>query len=131
MPRLDRQCVSRYRRLRGLSQRKLAFELGYKRSKIEWWERRNTKVTWEAADALARALKVPVNYLLKFKTEFNGEKLRELRTARGLRRKGLAAAIQCNRHSVQHWELGKHKPHKIFIEALAKFFNVPVEELTG
>lgn len=55
-----------------------------------------------------------------------GNKLRTLRIAKGLTQKELGEKIYCGDTTISAWELGRHRPD---YELLAKFFEVPVEEL--
>ena len=57
------------------------------------------------------------------------EKLRKLRTERGLSQQELADAIFVSHSAVAKWENGLGLPSNASLEALAAFFGVPVAEL--
>lgn len=60
-----------------------------------------------------------------------GEKIRELRTRRGLSVTGLAAELDVSRQTVINWEKGKSVPSPELMYSLCKFFNVGIEQLIG
>ena len=57
------------------------------------------------------------------------EKLRKLRTERGLSQQELADGVFVSRSAVAKWENGLGLPSEASREALAAFFSVPIEEL--
>jgi putative transcriptional regulator len=55
--------------------------------------------------------------------------VRELRTARGLSQRELAAAVGVSRQTVNAIETGRYLPSLPLAIALARFFGVTVEEV--
>ena len=60
-----------------------------------------------------------------------GERLKELRTEHKLGQVELAAKIQVSKGIISLWENGKREPTLSYLIALADFFNVSLDELTG
>ncbi len=60
--------------------------------------------------------------------EFN-EKLQELRKQRGLTQEELAEAIFVSRTAISKWESGRGYPNIDSLKAIAKFFEVTIDEL--
>ena len=60
--------------------------------------------------------------------EFN-EKLQELRKRKGLTQEQLANALYVSRTAVSKWESGRGYPNMESLKALAKFFDVSIDEL--
>ena len=60
--------------------------------------------------------------------EFN-EKLHQLRKQRGLTQEELAEALFVSRTAVSKWEQGKGYPNIESLKAIAKFFDVTIDEL--
>lgn len=62
-------------------------------------------------------------------TDF-GNKLRALRTSKGLTQEDLARKVNLSRSTISHWELIRTPTYKQ-LAALAEALGVPVQELTG
>ena len=60
-----------------------------------------------------------------------GERIRELRTEKGLSAKALAKQIEVSDASIIDWENNKHEIKAECIIKLAKFFNVSADYLLG
>lgn len=60
-----------------------------------------------------------------------GEKIRELRTSKGLSVSGLARELDVSRQSVINWEKGKSVPSPELLYSLCNFFNIGIEQLIG
>ena len=60
--------------------------------------------------------------------EFN-EKLQELRKQKGLTQEELAEILFVSRTAVSKWESGRGYPNIDSLKAIAKFFQVTVDEL--
>ena len=60
-----------------------------------------------------------------------GEHLKELRTERGIGQVELAAKIQASKGIISLWENGKREPTLSYLIALAEFFGISLDELTG
>ena len=58
-----------------------------------------------------------------------GERLQELRRARGMTQEDFAAQLKVSRQAVSKWETGTADPSTSNLLALAKLFGVPAEEL--
>lgn len=58
-----------------------------------------------------------------------GEKIRELRKAKGLSQNQLAEEIESVQALVSAWEIGKCDPHIFSCIMLADFFNISLDEL--
>lgn len=67
------------------------------------------------------------------KSEFDGRKLKKMRTAKGLTFLELSRHIatqepKVSKTSIWQWETGRHEPSMRYLKALGKFFAVPVDE---
>ena len=60
--------------------------------------------------------------------EFN-EKLQELRKQKGLTQEELADSLYVSRTAISKWESGRGYPNIDSLKAIAKFFNVSIDEL--
>ena len=60
--------------------------------------------------------------------EFN-EKLQELRKQKGLTQEELAEYLYVSRTAISKWESGRGYPNIDFLKAIAKFFEVTIDEL--
>lgn len=58
-----------------------------------------------------------------------GEKLKALRTERGLTQEQLAARLYVSRTAVSKWETGGGSPNLDSLQAVARLFDVPVDDL--
>ena len=58
-----------------------------------------------------------------------GEKLKALRTERGLTQEQLAARLYVSRTAVSKWETGGGSPHLDSLQAVARLFDVSVDDL--
>lgn len=59
------------------------------------------------------------------------DRLRELRTARGLNQMQLAKMLNISQSAVAKWELGKTEPTASAIIKLAKFFDESTDYILG
>ena len=59
------------------------------------------------------------------------ERLKELRTAKGLSQMQLAQAVGLSQSAIAKWELGKTEPTASAIILLAAFFNETTDYLLG
>lgn len=140
---MENNWIKKNRKALGLSQAKLAAELGAGSSTVNAWEH-GEKVPsaqmWPRVAAFfqGRGLEVPPmpddlpNGRQRFKRDRMGTdhgKLREKRLATGLSVAALAAALGLNRHTVTDWESGKSVPSQKTIAALAEFYKCSSEEL--
>jgi len=60
-----------------------------------------------------------------------GERIRELRTERGLSQQKIADILQIDRSNYSKYELGKLEPNNEMLVTLARFFNVSADYLLG
>lgn len=60
-----------------------------------------------------------------------GERLKELRTEKGLTTRTLAEKIGTNNANISNWENNKNFPSITFIYALCDFFDVSADFLLG
>lgn len=60
-----------------------------------------------------------------------GERLKELRTEKGLSQKALAERLGCNQSMVSFWENGINEPTENAIRKAALFFEVSADYLLG
>lgn len=58
-----------------------------------------------------------------------GQKIKDLRREHGLTQEQLAAALYVSRTAVSKWESGKGVPNVDSLQALARYFSVPVDNL--
>ena len=58
-----------------------------------------------------------------------GEKLKALRTERGLTQEQLAARLYVSRTAVSKWETGGGSPNLDSLQAVARLFDVSVDDL--
>lgn len=58
-----------------------------------------------------------------------GEKIKELRQAKGLSQCELAKIIECSQPHISEWEKGLVEPHIFNLILLADVFNVSLDEL--
>ena len=58
-----------------------------------------------------------------------GEKIKELRTARGMTQEQLADAVYVTRAAVSKWETGKGYPAIDSLKLIAELFGVSIDEL--
>ena len=58
-----------------------------------------------------------------------GERLQELRRARGMTQEDFAAQLKVSRQAVSKWETGTADPSTSNLLALAKLFGISAEEL--
>ena len=58
-----------------------------------------------------------------------GEKIKELRTAKGWTRTELANMLLTNFNTVKHWEVGRNEPTIFFCILLADVFDITLDEL--
>ncbi len=58
-----------------------------------------------------------------------GEKIKELRTERGLSQEGLARRIGVSQKAIDYWERGVNEPKASYIVAMCDFFDVSADEL--
>lgn len=59
------------------------------------------------------------------------DRLKELRTQRGLYQKEVAAQLNVGRSTVAAWEIGTKRPEGKMLEQIADFFGVSVDYLLG
>ncbi len=59
------------------------------------------------------------------------ERIKELRTSRGLSQMQLAQATGISQSAIAKWELGKTEPTASAIVALAKFFDETADYILG
>ncbi len=59
------------------------------------------------------------------------ERLRDLRTERGLNQSELAEKIGTTQRKVSYWETGKVEPDFLSLSKLAEFFSVSIDFLVG
>ncbi|RQX09072.1 helix-turn-helix domain-containing protein [Micromonospora inaquosa] len=60
---------------------------------------------------------------------FNGELLRQKRTASGYNQRALAQALQVDYTTVSHWEIGRRSPKALTLLQLAEVLNCQVGDL--
>ena len=65
------------------------------------------------------------------KDNYFGRQLKELRQAKGLSQKELGEALGFCNQTVSFWESGRHEPDYDSLIAIAKFFDVSIDELLG
>jgi transcriptional regulator with XRE-family HTH domain len=66
----------------------------------------------------------------KTKQELLGERLQQIRKARGLTQEQVGEALGCYASNVSHFELGKQNPTMPKLLALTKLYNCSLGELT-
>lgn len=59
------------------------------------------------------------------------ERLKELRTAKGVSQKELGVAVGTTYSAVSYWEKGINEPKLSYIIALCKYFEVTADYLLG
>ena len=59
------------------------------------------------------------------------ERLKDLRTERGLNQSALAEALGTTQRKVSYWETGKVEPDLFSLCKLAEFFSVSLDYLVG
>ena len=60
-----------------------------------------------------------------------GERLRELRTAKGLSQMQLSLELHISQSAIAKWELGKVEPTASAIILIAKYFNETTDYMLG
>lgn len=60
-----------------------------------------------------------------------GERIKELRTEKGLSQEGLARQIGVSQKAIDYWEHGVNEPKASYILALCDFFDVSADDLLG
>jgi transcriptional regulator with XRE-family HTH domain len=60
-----------------------------------------------------------------------GERIKELRTQKGMTQQELAQIIGITYTSISYWESGKSKPDIFQIQKLADYFNVTIDYIYG
>ena len=60
-----------------------------------------------------------------------GEKIKELREAKGWSKRKLAEEISNNYNIVRNWEVGRNEPTIYYCIKLADVFNITLDELCG
>jgi len=60
-----------------------------------------------------------------------GDKIKELRTKKGILQQDLADALNVSKSTVAMWETNKREPNADTLAAIATFFNVPAGYLLG
>ena len=63
--------------------------------------------------------------------EIFGERLKELKTARGMTQKQLAAALNVSGNTVCSWERDKQEPSMSMLLTISDLFEVPLDYLFG
>ena len=58
-----------------------------------------------------------------------GEKIKELRTAKGWSKVKLADELGTHYNTIKHWETGRNEPSVFFCILLADVFDVTLDEL--
>ncbi len=59
------------------------------------------------------------------------ERLKDLRTERGLKQSTLAAALATTQRKISYWETGKVEPDLLSLCKLAEYFSVSLDYLVG
>ncbi len=59
------------------------------------------------------------------------ERLKDLRTERGLKQSALAEALGTTQRRISYWETGKVEPDLLSLCKLAEFFSVSLDYLVG
>ena len=126
--------LKRLRQERGLSQTKLAKQLGCKPVTIYEYECGRARPGAANFAALARALDVSQERLKRLlpprqKATPLGRELQYMRWERGLTQEKLAARIGCRRTAISNYERGRIRPQKATIAALTRVFGVSQREL--
>lgn len=70
-------------------------------------------------------------FLFRFKEEAFAERLKELRTSRGLTLEALAKKVNATKAAIGNFENGNKKPSLDALVALADYFEVSLDYLTG
>ncbi len=60
-----------------------------------------------------------------------GERIKELRTDRGISQRELGKAIGVSQKAVDYWERGVNEPKASYITLLANYFEVSADYLLG
>jgi transcriptional regulator with XRE-family HTH domain len=60
-----------------------------------------------------------------------GEKIKELREAKGWTKRKLADELMTNYNNIRHWEVGRNEPSIFFCIQLADVFDITLDELCG
>ena len=68
---------------------------------------------------------------MKYDPQVFAERLRELRTEKGVGQNKLAADLGLSNASISYWENGKQEPTASAIVKLARYFDVPTDYLLG
>ena len=84
-------------------------------------------ISWEIPNCQAFFGKFPYSMYMKI----FGERLRELRTEKGLTQKQLAQELQVNHASIVDWEIRDMEPAYETLVKIVKFFDVSADYLLG
>lgn len=71
------------------------------------------------------------NSCMIYTMEVFGERLKELRTARGMTQKQLAAVLNVSGNTVHSWEHDKQEPSMAMLLTISDLFDVPLDYLFG
>lgn len=70
-------------------------------------------------------------YNLNMERTFNNNKIKELRTEKGLSQRELARATQIKQANISRWEVGIVVPNILDVWKLADYFDVSIDYLVG
>jgi len=103
----------------GLSQRKLARQLGVNRASIEHWERNEVKPARWMVPRLREFIGLqPSGPPMSF-----GERLTAYRRGRGLSQEALGRMIGVHKTTVVRWETGRRHPHRSLRARILMLFS--------
>lgn len=120
----------------GLTQEELAFRMGYKsKSSINKIEMGINDIPQSKVIAFAQALDTTTAYLMgvdeEKKMQTFAERIKHLRTRRGLSQDQLSSMLGISRSTIGMYETGQREPDFETCEAIADIFNVDMDYLIG
>lgn len=133
--------IRQLRENKELTQEELAKVIGVSRATLASWEIGRREPDFETASKIADFFDVSVDYLLGrtddprsyeaiLMSSF-GERLKKLRTERGLRQEDIGKIVHVGKSTVSQWENNIHVPDLETVSKIASFLNVSVDYLLG
>ncbi len=130
--------IKELRKLTGISQQKLATDLGLTQASVGNWENGTRYPKTETLKAIANYFDVSIDYLLGTSTDALltlSHKvplhIKELRTKHGITAKQLGEIIGVAESTISLYETGKRYPNYSTLMKIADHFNVTVDYILG
>nr|DAH48472.1 MAG TPA: Repressor protein CI [Caudoviricetes sp.] len=135
--------IKELRKEAGMTQEELGEKLGVIKQTVSSWEKGISEVSNDTLITLSRLFGVTTDYLLglegrdsmEIKEKSNeivhriGQNIKNLRERKGMTQKELAAALGITRSALSTYEVGIREPNHATTIAIAKLFNVTLDEL--